>query len=340
MWKNKVLGNFVNLTQTEEGILNRAATLNGTSCSNWILDSGASAHVTGRWSEFASYAPHPPMQKETIQTADGTYQPIKGVGTVKCTPSITLSSVLYAPSFPVSLVSMSSLVDDIDCRIIVDRYNCIIEERTTGRRLGVGVRHKGLWYLDRHEEDDALCTALTVAASDDEAKVILQHCRMGHVSFDTMSKIFPEEMKKVNKDKLVCDACEYGKHTRTSYVSRGLRSTSPFVLIHSDVWTSPVVSVSGMKYFVTFIDCYSRMTWIYLMKQKSEVLNCFRDFYAYIQNRFSTSIQIIRTDNGTEYVNNEFGNFLSGKGILHQTSCPDTSPQNGVAEERIAIYWR
>jgi hypothetical protein len=58
-----------------------------------------------------------------------------------CTPSITLSSVLYAPSFPVSLVSLSSLVDDIDCRVIVDRYNCIIEKRTTGRRLGVSVRH-------------------------------------------------------------------------------------------------------------------------------------------------------------------------------------------------------
>jgi transposase InsO family protein len=106
------------------------------------------------------------------------------------------------------------------------------------------------------------------------------------------------------------------------------------VLIHSDVWTSPVVSISAMKYFVTFIDCYSRMTWIYLMKQKSEVLTCFRDFYAYIQNRFSTNIQIIRTDNGTEYVNNEFGSFLSEKGILHQTSCPGTLQQNGVAERK------
>ena len=129
---------------------------------------------------------------------------------------------------------MSALVDDIDCRIIADRYNCIIEERSTGRRIGVGVRHKGLWYLDRRETDDALCTALMAAAGDNEAKVMLQHCRLGHISFDAMTKIFPEEMKKVDKDKLVCDACEYGKHTRTSYVSRGLRSTSPFVLIHSE----------------------------------------------------------------------------------------------------------
>lgn len=138
----------------------------------------------------------------------------------------------------------------------------------------------------------------------------------------------------MEKNKLVCDACEYGKHTRTSYVSRGLRSTSPFVLIHSDVWTSPVVSVSGMKYFVTFIDCYSRMTWIYPMKHKSEVLRCFQDFYAYVRNQFNTCVQFIRIDNGTEYVNKEFNDFLSAEGILHQTSCPDTSPQNEVAERK------
>jgi hypothetical protein len=129
-------GNFANLTQMEEVISNQPPTLKETSCSNWILDSGASAHVTGQWSEFASYSPHPPMHEETIQTADGTYQPVKGVGIVKYTLSIKLSSVLYAPSFPVSLVSMSSLVDDINCRIITGRYNSIIEERKLEGALG------------------------------------------------------------------------------------------------------------------------------------------------------------------------------------------------------------
>jgi len=58
----------------------------------WILDSGASKHVTGAPDEFISYTPYPSTYKETIQTADGTCQPIKGTGTVKCTPSITVIS--------------------------------------------------------------------------------------------------------------------------------------------------------------------------------------------------------------------------------------------------------
>jgi IS30 family transposase len=105
------------------------------------------------------------------------------------------------------------------------------------------------------------------------------------------------------------------------------------MLVHSDVWTCPVVSVSGMKYFVTFIDCYSRMTWIYLMRHK-DVFTCFQNFCAYVKNQFDVQVQVIRTDNGTEYVNKPFASFLSSQGILHQTSCPDTPPQNGVAERK------
>ena len=130
--------------------------------------------------------------------------------------------------------------------------------------------------------------------------MILQHCRLGHMSFDTMCRAFPNIMIKVDKRKLMCDAFEFGKHTRASYISKGHRSTMPFILVHSDVWTSPMVSISGMKYVVTFIEYfYSRMTWVYLMRHKSEVLKCFKDFCACFKSQFNTQVQMIRTDNGT-----------------------------------------
>jgi hypothetical protein len=89
-------------------------------------------------------------------------------------------------------------------------------------------------------------------------------------------------MRGVNRSKLKCDACEYAKHTRTSYVSKGIRSISPFVLVHSDVWT-----ISGAKYIVTFIDCYSRMTWMYLKRHKDEVFQCFKKIHALVKNQFN-----------------------------------------------------
>jgi len=149
-----------------------------------------------------------------------------------------------------------------------------------------------------------------------------------------MFKVFPDVTCGADKDKLFCDACKFAKHTRTSYASKGMKSVSPFVLVHSDVWTCPVVSISGIKYFVTFIDCYSRMTWVYRMKHKDEVLKCFQDFCALVKTQFHTQVKVLRTDNGTEYVNKEFSNFLSTIGILHQTTCLDTHPQNGVAKRK------
>jgi hypothetical protein len=188
--------------------------------------------------------------------------------------------------------------------------------------------------MDREGTNDASCTVLAATVGETEASVMLLHCRLGHLSFDKICKAFPDVMCGVDRNKLFCDACEFAKHTGTSYLSKGIRSVSPFVLVHSDVWTCPVVSTSGMKYFVTFIDCFSWMTWVYLMKHKDEVLRCSQDFCALVKNQFNTRIQIIRTDNGTEYVNKEFNSFLSAHGILHQTSCPDTPPQNGVAERK------
>ena len=297
-WKEIAMGSQLNNQETTsssntvaDAVHTDSGTFNKNHISNWILDSGASRHVTGKLNEFTSYTPYSHSYKGTIKTADGTPRSIRGIGTVQCTPNITLSSVLHVPSFSVNLISISSLIDQMDCRVLLDHENCLIQERRTGRNLGVETWHDGLWYLDRSKTREEVYFALS--ASEDEAKVMLLHCRLGHISFDIMSKMFPHEMFKVNRSNLMCDACEYGKHTRSSYVSRGLRSLSPFILIHSDVWTSPVTAISGAKYFGTIIDCYSHMTWVYLMKHKSEVLEYFKTFYAYVKNQFGTSIQII-----------------------------------------------
>ena len=98
-------GNFANYAHVGEGT--QAHALVATykhSHIDWIIDSGASKHVTGSLSTFASYTPY--THSETVQTADGTSQLIQGVGSVECTPSIALSSVLHVPSFPVNLINV------------------------------------------------------------------------------------------------------------------------------------------------------------------------------------------------------------------------------------------
>jgi hypothetical protein len=178
------------------------------------LDSGASRHVTGASSEFVSYTQYPPTRKETIQTADGTSQPIRGAGTVQCTPTIKLFSVLHVPAFLVNLISLSALIDQLDCRVTLDHESCLIQERRTGKHLGTTTRHSGLWYIDCERTNDALCFVLAATMEGKEASVMLLHCRMGHLSFDKICKVFPNIMCGVDKSKLFCDACEFAKDTK------------------------------------------------------------------------------------------------------------------------------
>jgi transposase InsO family protein len=113
------------------------------------------------------------------------------------------------------------------------------------------------------------------------------------------------------------------------------KSKKPFELIHSDVWgPAPLDSFNGYKYFVIFIDDFLRTTWLYLLKNKSEVFSQFVEFYNFVENQFDTKIKTFRSDNGTEFVNRNFLEFFKQRGILHQTTCVYTSEQNGVSKRK------
>ena len=119
-------GDFAHWASANEGNSERASLATNEIDIEWVLDSGASKHVGGQFSVFEYYSKHPSNHKGTIQTADGTKQPVAGVGTVKCTPNISLSSVLHVAVFPVNLASLSAPIDQIDCSVTFDKFGCLI----------------------------------------------------------------------------------------------------------------------------------------------------------------------------------------------------------------------
>ncbi|KAL0891955.1 hypothetical protein ABMA27_015190 [Loxostege sticticalis] len=86
------------------------------------------------------------------------------------------------------------------------------------------------------------------------------------------------------------------------------------------------------RYFVTFLDDYSKKIFVYVLHNKSEVLEKIIEFKKLVENQLSRTIKILRTDNGLEYVNRKFSNFHKNAGIIHQTTTPYTPEQNGTAE--------
>ena len=106
-------------------------------------------------------------------------------------------------------------------------------------------------------------------------------------------------------------------------------------MIHSDVWgPSRIKSMIGTRWFILFVDDHTRITWVFLMKEKSEVGKIFKNFNIMIQTQFHTKIQIFRTDNAKEYFKHILGDYLQSEGIIHQSSCVDTPQQNGVAKRK------
>ena len=77
-----------------------------------------------------------------------------------------------------------------------------------------------------------------------------------------------------------------------------IRAPKPFMLIHSDVWgPSPEFNNHGFRNYVSFINDFTRMSWIYFLKTKSEILDTFCSFYKMIQTEFQTQIRIFRSEN-------------------------------------------
>jgi transposase InsO family protein len=172
-------------------------------------------------------------------------------------------------------------------------------------------------------------------AETPKVELFLLYCRLGHILFTVLGRLYPKLYSRCNKAKLVCDVCEFAKHTRTIYPFFGNRSSFCFDIVHSDVWgPARVASPSGSRWFVTFIDCHSRMTWLYLLKRKDEVFKCFKVFHKMVETQFEKRVKVLCSDNDTEYTNRAMQNFLRDSGIVHQTTCVSTPEQNGVAERK------
>ena len=265
-----------------------------------------------------------PSSLPTITLANGSQTIAKGIGSVCPLPSLPLTSVLYVHNFPFNLISINKLTCDLHCVLTFSHNSVTLQDRRTGKTIGIGHESQGLFHLS-----SPLCST---ACTSMEAPLLL-HSRLGHPSLSKFRKLVPHFS---SLSSLECESCLLGKHTHVWFPKRlNPRTKSPFQLVHIDVWgPSQSTSTLGFRYFVTFIDDYSRWTWLFLMKTRVELFSIFQKFLAEIRTQFNTSIYILRSDNAKEYFSTPFSYFMSSHGILHQSSCAYTPQQNGVAERK------
>ena len=148
----------------------------------------------------------------------------------------------------------------------------------------------------------------------------LWHQRLGHPSTSSIPTTL-----NFSKSHLPCDVCARAKHTRLPFFLNTNKSTFCFNRIYCDIWGGyPAASYSGAHYFLTIVDDYSRTTWVYLMRMKSETFTCLTNFCAMVKNQFNCTIKHVHTDNGQEFLSNNIQKNFHDYGVLHERTCVET----------------
>ena len=115
-------------------------------------------------------------------------------------------------------------------------------------------------------------------------QVMIWHQRLGHPSVSYMKHLFPSMISNLDISEFSCQTYILTKSHCVSYPTNSNKSQIPFALIHSDVWGPTSCSDnSGFRWFIIFIDNYTLMTWLYIMKHKHELFSIFRSFHAMIK---------------------------------------------------------
>ena len=161
----------------------------------------------------------------------------------------------------------------------------------------------------------------------------LWHHRLGHPSLKIVKFVLSNcNIYVPNKMQFsFCSASCYGKIHKLLFYSSDTIYTQPLQLIHSDLWgPSPLQSSSGYYYYIHFVNVYSRFTYIYLLRRKSDAFQAFLNFKTQVELQLGFKIKAIQTDWGGEY--RAFTKNLTSNGILRRYSCPYTHEQNGLAK--------
>ncbi|RVW55367.1 Retrovirus-related Pol polyprotein from transposon TNT 1-94 [Vitis vinifera] len=148
---------------------------------------------------------------------------------------------------------------------------------------------------------------------------LVEHGRFGHLNFNSL--------------KMLCQGRWY-KDCQTPLKKR-MKAKKVLELIHTDIcglMSTP--SQGNNKYFVLFIDDFTRMTWVFFMKQKSEVFSIFKKFKSFVEKQSGCYIKTLRSDRGMEYTSSQFGNFCEDEGVERQLTVAYTPQQNGVVERK------
>ncbi|KAJ4751816.1 polyprotein [Rhynchospora pubera] len=300
----------------------------------WFLNSGCSNHMTGFKHLFNQLDE---THKLKVKLGDDKVINVEGKGTVAVQTSQHNTRLLYdvyfIPQLTQNLLSIGQLIEN-GYSVIFEERKCTITDKATQQIMAVvEMATNKLFPLEISSVEEKVMTAKLSNPSE------IWHLRYGHLNVNGLKLLSQKQMVfglPEIKEIGLCEGCAYGKQSRLPFPKdHAMRARQVLEIVHTDLCgPMETESFGGSKYFLLFIDDFSRMTWVFFLKNKSETLEHFKKFKAMTEKQTGKQLKVLRSDRGGEYQSKEFNQFCEKEGIHHQLTTPYTPQQNGVAERK------
>lgn len=301
----------------------------------WAADSGATESVTGFGELLHNAAPIEGVH--TVTYGNGEKLAAVARGDVIFEDNVVLRDVLYVPGNKINLLSVSKVVAN-GANVVFTPEACVIKKGTS--TVMEGTQKDGLYkfkapaIINKEIAPEFVATARTTVTPE------VWHKRYGHLGYDALKRLVKEDMVKgINltpediKATGICKACAQAKHSRSPFERAEDKTTDVLHLVHMDICGPlPEETPGGKKYFITFLDDYSRYSDVILLERKSEAKSVIKSQFAYMERQTGKHVKGVRTDNGGEFISDDLRDYFKEKGINHQKTVAYTPEQNGRAE--------
>lgn len=302
---------------------------------DWYVDSGASAHMVSNKNLLTNIS-YEPKVKEII-VADRTKVPVLCSGDIRLTTrvktithEVEIKNVLCIPTLTTNLLSVSRMIANGN-RVSFNKNGCYIYN-TQNVCIGEASLENDVYRLNIDASKQLLAAVAQTSCNT-------WHRRLGHINMNDLEKMKKGAVKgvtyqdKQNISQSSCVVCCEGKQSRLPFSASTSTSSRVLEVVHTDLCGPMEKKSLGLaRYYLLFVDDYSRMCFVYFLKEKNEAFKYFREFKQHVENQQSQKIKILRSDNGGEFCSAEMENYLKRHGIIHQKTVPYTPEQNGLSE--------
>ncbi|CAI5964811.1 unnamed protein product [Closterium sp. NIES-64] len=313
-----------------------------------LLDSGCSHHLMGTKEAFVDLQPSGSIKH--VRGFDGALQDVQGRGTVslkrEAGKEVLIPDVLYVPGVRANLLSAGQLKEhgvklqeDGDDMLLVSAGGEVLGRATySGRVLCTDLRP----CATRSTPPTTEVVALRAIVSKTKSTPDRMHARLAHVGMDTIRSSAKNEvaigldLKSATDADSPCVSCVGGKLARHTFPDQGSDADDVLTVVHIDL-CGPfrVTAKDGSMYFLLLKDRKTRYVWVKPVAKKSDALQAFVQWLAVAERQTKKLVLMLRSDRGGEFLGKQFTDFVNGKGIVHDLTCPYTPQQNGMAEREM-----